>query len=320
MKSLRLGIVLNNGFTLAALALLTGHLRLAVGSTGLSGSPPSWSIMSSTGVAVTTSCGTSIQPDSGLLPAGALDYVVVIGGCLEETPQVDRATLGYLRDIGGSSVPIVGVCTGSFVLATAGIMDGRTSCVSWFHYRAFRSRFPHQRVVADRLFLADGRRITSVGGVGTAALATHLITKHLGETAATRASQMLMFDRLPTGMDAQPQPPALDLMTEPRIRRCMILMEQNLESPLPIPEIAAELCISVRQLERHCMIHAHMSPSRLDEEVRFHYARWLVENTRRPLGKIAMSTGFKGGGHFSTRFKDRFGASPSHLRGGCSQT
>jgi transcriptional regulator GlxA family with amidase domain len=315
VKSLRLGIVAGNGFTLAALALLTDHLCLAVDTTKFSAPSPSWSIMSNTREIITASCGMAIQPDSGLLPAGALDYVVVIGGALDEHPNVDRDTLDYLRTVGDSNVPLVGICTGSFVLAAAGVMDGHTSCVSWFHYRAFRSRFPRQRAVADRLFLADGRRITSVGGIGTAALATHLIAKHLSSTAAKRASQMLMFDRAPAGIDAQPQPPALDWLQEPRLRRCMILMEQNIEVPLSIVEIAGQLDISARQLERLCLTHAQMSPSRLYDEVRFHYARWMVKNTRRPLVEIAISTGFKAGAYFSRRFKERFGETPSDFRG-----
>jgi transcriptional regulator GlxA family with amidase domain len=74
-------------------------------------------------------------------------------------------------------------------------MNGRRACVSWYHYQDFLAAFPGQAVVADRLFLADGPRITCAGGAGAAALATHLIEQHVGRAAAHKASQVLLFDR-----------------------------------------------------------------------------------------------------------------------------
>ena len=82
-------------------------------------------------------------------------------------------------------VPLIGICTGSFILCRAGLMNGRRSCVSWYHYQDFLEAFPGHDVVADRLFLADGPRITCAGGAGAAALATYLIEQHLGRGRRT---------------------------------------------------------------------------------------------------------------------------------------
>ena len=106
-------------------------------------------------------------------------------GILHAGPQVDEATMRYLREVGSTNVPLIGICTGSFVLCRAGLMKGRRSCVSWYHYQDFLEAFPTHDVVADRLFLVDGLRITCAGGAGAAALATFLIEQHLGRARRT---------------------------------------------------------------------------------------------------------------------------------------
>src|SRR5258708_2289455 len=129
-------------------------------------------------------------------------------------------------------------------------MKGRRSCVSWYPYQDFLEAFPSQEVVADRLFLADGPRITCAGGAGAAALATHLIERHLGSAVAQKASQVLLFDKPRLGSDAQPHPPMSETVSEPRVRRALLLMEQNLNRPIAIATVADELGMSVRHLER----------------------------------------------------------------------
>ena len=178
---LRVGIILAEHFTLSAFAVFIDHLRLAADE-GDRSRPlhVQWSIMASRQSSVPASCGVLIEPTSGFLEPQALDYVVVVGGILHAGPQIDEATMRYLREAAASQVPLIGICTGSFILCRAGLMKGRRSCVSWYHYQDFLEAFPGQDVVADRLFLADGPRITCAGGAGTAALATHLIEHHLG--------------------------------------------------------------------------------------------------------------------------------------------
>src|SRR5258708_34102635 len=117
-------------------------------------------------------------------------------------------------------------------------MKGRRSCVSWYPYQDFLEAFPSQEVVADRLFLADGPRITCAGGAGAAALATHLIEQHLGRAVAQKASQVLLFDRERSGSDPQPHPPLSETVREPRVRRAWLLMEQSLPRPVAMAATA----------------------------------------------------------------------------------
>src|SRR5437588_803790 len=178
---LRVGVILAHHFTLSAFAVFIDHLRLAADE-GDRSRPlhVQWSIMSSRAESVPASCGVLLEPTSALLSPELLDYVVVIGGILHAGPQIDEATARYLREVSATQVPLIGICTGSFILCRAGLMKGRRSCVSWYHYQDFLEAFPNQEVIADRLFLADGPRITCAGGAGAAALATYLIEQHLG--------------------------------------------------------------------------------------------------------------------------------------------
>jgi transcriptional regulator GlxA family with amidase domain len=312
---LRVGIILAEHFTLSAFALFIDHLRLAADE-GDRSRPlhVQWSIMSCRRDPIRASCGVMLQPTAGLLPPAVLDYIVVVGGILHAGPQVDEPTLRYLREAGATRTPFIGICTGSFVLCRAGLMQGRRSCVNWYHYQDFRETFPEHEVIADRLFLADGPRITCAGGAGTAALATHLIEQHLGRAQAQKATQVLLFDRPRLGSDAQPHPPLSEGISEPRVRRALLLMEQNLTRPISIAAIAQELGLSTRQLERLCREHVGEGPASLYRQLRMRYASWLIENTDRSVTDIAIETGFADCAHFSRQFKDVHGTSPSTHR------
>src|SRR5580704_3545536 len=314
-EPLRVGVILAEHFTLSAFAVFIDHLRLAADE-GDRSRPLNvqWSIMASRQDSVPASCGVMIEPTTRFLPPESLDSVVVIGGLLHAGQQIDDATTRYLREVAETRVPLIGICTGSFILCRAGLMRGRRSCVSWYHYQDFLEAFPDHQVVADRLFLADGPRITCAGGAGTAALATHLIEQHLGRAVAQKASQVLLFDRERSGSDAQPHPPLSETVREPRVRRALLLMEQNLTRPVAIAAIADELGVSVRQLERVCREHVGMGPASLYRQLRMRYAHWLVENTDRSVTEIAIEAGFADCAHFSRQFKDAYGLSPSTRR------
>jgi transcriptional regulator GlxA family with amidase domain len=313
--ALRVGVVLAEHFTLSAFAVFIDHLRLAADE-GDRSRPVhvQWSIMASRQESVPASCGVMIEPTSGLLAPDLLDYVVVVGGILHAGPQIDEATVRYLREVDVAGTPLIGICTGSFILCRTGLMQGRRSCVSWYHYQDFREAFPGHGVVADRLFLADGPRITCAGGAGAAALATHLIERHLGRALAQKASQVLLFDRPRAGSEAQPHPPLSETVSEPRVRRALLLMEQNLTRPVAIAAVADELGVSIRQLERLCREHVGMGPASLYRQLRMRYAHWLVENTDRSVTDIANDAGFADCAHFSRQFKDVYGLSPSTRR------
>ncbi len=313
---LSVGFILARNFTLSAFSLFVDQLRLA----GDEGDRSRqilchWTVMSRRLAPVPASCGVMITGTADLTDPREFDYIVVVGGLLHSGPQLDQATIAYLREAAQLGVPLVGLCTGSFVLARAGLMQGRECCVSWYHYQDFVTEFGDIVPVADRLFVADGDRITCAGGGGTADLATFLLERHVGRSVAQKSRHVLLLDRARAGGDAQPHPPVAKGVGDERVRRAMLLMEQNIADPLAIGEIARQLGVSTRQLERLFVSIVAMRPGEFYRSLRLRYARWLLDNTNRQVTDIALDAGFADCAHFSRQFKAAHGFAPSERRG-----
>ncbi|NHN87209.1 GlxA family transcriptional regulator [Acetobacter conturbans] len=319
--SLRVGIILAENFTLSAFSLLIDHLRLAADKEDKS--RPilcSWQIMNSRPESIRASCGISVSRTSDLTTPTDFDYIAVVGGLLHGRRQVDEVTLRYLQKADGLGVPLIGICTGAFILCRAGVMEGRTCCVSWYHRQDFMEEFPDQKVCSEEMYLVDGDRITCSGGGGTAELALHLIEKHLSRPLARKASHILLLDRPRRGdtPSLQPHPPLsgeIGRVVDPRVRRAMMEMEQNMIDPLPISDVSKRLGISSRQLERLFQSVLGIRPAVFYRMIRLRYAQALLSQGELSITQVAIETGFSDCAHFSRQFKTMFGHSPSTVRG-----
>ena len=312
---LSVGVILADNFTLSAFSLFIDSLRLAADEGDRSRPIQArWAVMAARPEPVRASCGVTVSRTCGLLDPRELDYVVVVGGLLHTGRQVNEETFAYLRAAAKAGVTLVGICTGSFILCRAGLMQGRTCCVSWYHYQDFQNEFPEHSVTAETLFLVDRDRITCAGGAGAADLATELVERHLGRAVAQKARQVMLLDRARAGDTAQPHPPVADAVADMRARRALLLMEQNLANPLSIGKIAARLRLSTRQLER--LFHQSLGhgPGAAYRMLRLRYARWLLDNTDQSVTDIALAAGFTDCAHFTRQFKELHGFTPSAVR------
>ena len=324
--SLRVGIILAENFTLSAFSLFIDHLRLAADKEDKS--RPilcSWQIMNSRPESIRASCGISVSRTSDLINPAEFDYIAVVGGLLHGRRQVDEAAIRYLQKAASLGIPLIGICTGAFVLARAGVMSGRTCCVSWYHRQDFLEEFPDQQVTSEQMYLVDGDRITCSGGGGTAELALHLIEKHLSRPLARKASHILLLDRPRRGdtPSLQPHPPIsedIEHVVDLRVRRAMMEMEQNMIDPLPISSVAKRLGISSRQLERLFQSVLGIRPAAFYRMIRLRYARSLLSQGEMSITQVAIETGFSDCAHFSRQFKTMFGHSPSSVKGRSEQT
>jgi transcriptional regulator GlxA family with amidase domain len=258
----------------------------------------------------------AVERTSAFIDPRKFDYVMIVGGILHAGPQIDAPTEQYLRDAARLGVPLVGMCTGSFILSRIGLMNDRCACVSWYHYQDFMDEFPDQRVVADRIFLVDKDRITLPGGAGAADFALYLIERHLGPAFAQKAQQVLQFDRMRTGSTVPPHPPVALKVPNATVRRALLLMEQNITRPLSIDELAGQLELSARQLERLFGQALQKSPAMVYREVRMRYAAWLLTHSHQSITDIALSAGFSDCAHFSRQFREVFGVPPTQRRAG----
>lgn len=313
---LSVGFILAESFTLSAFSLFVDFLRLAADEGDRSRRILCrWTVMSSKPVPVRASCGVQVTRDSGFLDPKNFDYIVVVGGLLHAGPQMDSETNAYLQAAAKEGVTLIGLCTGGFILCRAGLMKGRRVCVSWYSYQDFLNEFPDHQVIADRMFFADGNRITCSGGAGTADLASYLIERHLGRAIAQKARHILLLDRVRSGSEAQPHPPAAEeVVGDERVRRALLLMEQHVADPLPIAELASRLSISPRQLERLFQSIMGVRPATHYRLLRLRYARWLLDHTDLSITEIALDSGFADCAHFSRKFKALHGFTPTDAR------
>jgi transcriptional regulator GlxA family with amidase domain len=317
---LSVGFILAHNFTLSAFSLFVDQLRLAADDGDRSRQIHCrWLVMTRRQMPVRASCGVMVSGSSDFVDARQFDYLVVVGGLLHAGTPLDEPAIAYIREAARLGVALVGLCTGSFILARAGLMKGRQCCVSWYHSQDFAEEFADVTPVADRLFVVDGDRITCAGGGGTADLATFLIERHIGRSVAQKSRHVLLLDRARAGTDAQPHPPVAEAVLDERVRRAMLLMEQNMTDPLSIAEIALRLKLSTRQLERLFQSVVQMRPAEFYRSLRLRYARWLLDNTSRQVTDIALDAGFADCAHFSRQFKAAHGFAPSEQRGGTRQ-
>lgn len=314
-RSLTVGIVLAADFTLSALSLFVDTLSLA-GDAAAPAQPSRcrWRIMAESMAPICSSSGVRVLPGGVFADPAGFDYVAVIGGIMHGPHQASPALLAYLRRAAAAGVKLIGICTGSFILCRAGLMEGRRVCVSWLHYQDFCADFPDHQVIGDRLFEIDGDRITCAGGAGAADLASVLIERHLGCRLTGKPHQMLQFARSRGGEAVQPHPPMSRAVEDERVCRALLMMEQNLSDPVPITVIAHRLQLSTRQLERRFEAALGQRPSAMYRTLRFRYAHSLLETTDRSVTDIALESGFSDCAHFSRQFKALYGVSPSRAR------
>ncbi|WP_186115038.1 GlxA family transcriptional regulator [Burkholderia gladioli] len=316
---LRFGIVLLPNFTLTAFSGFVDMLRLSADDGDYSKPVRcAWSVIGDTLAPVRASCGIQITPwetfDAGGEP---YDYVVVVGGLLHSGPQASPEALQFIRRAAEGGANVVGICTGVFALMRAGVLDAHRICVSWFHYWDFIERFPNvdaERLIADRLFVIDRRRITCSGGRASIDVAAAILLRHFDHATVQKALRILLVGEMQKGNAPQPHPPGLEPATHPKVKRAILLMEQHVGRTLPLDELACKLDLSARQLERLFKAETGKSPQAFAKQVRLRTAAWLLTSSDRTVADIATSCGFSDASHLGREFRKQFGATPAAYR------
>jgi len=243
-----------------------------------------------------------------------LDLLVVNASWGAERFRQPRI-LNWLRDLATRGTTLCGIDTGAFVLAFAGLLNGRRAVVHYEHIAAFRELFPDIRI-GEKLFTIDGDRLTCCGGLAAADLALEIVRLQQGIELANASSRYIFHDRLRNGDEGQfPETSEPVGFSAPKkLRDAIILMERNLEQPLSIKYIANSVAISQRQLDRIFKKHTGISPVRYYLDVRLDRARGLVTQTELPILDVAIACGFTSNAQFSRTYKKRFEITPSRDR------
>ena len=313
LRPLSVGFVLQPSFTLVAFSSFVDALRLAADE-GDRSRPVRchWDVLSPDLTPIRASCGVEVTPTRRLDEAGRHDIVVVVGGLISGGRRIDSRLIEFLKLSARRRVPLAGVCTGSFILARAGLLDGYRACVSWFHYREFTREFPRHDVTSSPLFVTDRDRITCAGGTSVTHLAAHLIERHVGK-AESRKALRILIEKAPLP-SATPQPAGTETAQNVWVRRAMLLLERNVDSRISVADMASELKIGVRQLERVFRAELGMSPAAYARQLRLRHAHQLLLETGRAVSDVASEAGFANAAHFTRRYRAAFGVTPTQAR------
>jgi len=312
---LRIGFILAPRFTLCAFANFVDVLRLAADE-GDRSRPIlcRWRVLSPTMDPVESSCGIRINPEERLGEPSRFDYIVVVGGLVEEIERLHPDHMAFLRRAAEAGVGLVGVCTGTFILHRAGLMNGYKACVSWFHHEDFLTEFDGLVPVSDQIFVVDRDRLSCSGGASSAHLAAFLVDRHIGPAAARKSLAIMIIDEAMGAERRQPGLP-LDLSTkDPLVKRALLAMQQSMEAPLGVTELAGRLGVSRRKLERHFAEALGMTPREADRKIRLAQVRHLLRRSERSVAQVAAETGFCDASHLIRVFREAEGTTPEAWR------
>ena len=273
-----------------------------------------WSVLSLSGQPVPASNGLAAVPTIAAAAAGRLDIVFLCGG-IDIRAACDEATLAYLRRLSRQDVALGALCTGSYVLARAGLLDSHRCAIHWENIAAVREEFPNV-TFSTELFVIERGRYTASGGTAPLDLMLNLIASRMGKELAVAISEEFILERIRGSQDQQRIPLLARVgAKQQKIIQAASLMEANLEEPLSLDDVAQHIGLSRRHLERLFKQKLDCRPARFYLELRLNRARQLLLQTDMSVMEVTVLCGFQSPPHFSKCYKDIFGHPPSAERG-----
>jgi transcriptional regulator GlxA family with amidase domain len=223
---------------------------------------------------------------------------------------VGKPLLAVLRRVARDGVSLGALCTGTFALAEAGLLDGYRCAVHWEDAPAMRDEFPTIELV-NELFVLDRNRLTCTGGIGPLDMMLFLIEAKLGRVIAEHVAVTFILDRIRTSGERQPIAVRDRALAEqPMLARAMAMIDDQIDEPPKLGAIADELGISLRQLQRLFRAHLGESPASFIKALRLQRAQAMLQSHPMPVTEVAMACGFGSSAYFSSAYRAHFGYSP----------
>jgi transcriptional regulator GlxA family with amidase domain len=309
----RIGFLLVHDFPMMAFAAAIEPLRAANRLTARKRFD--WQLFSRDGAPVRASNGIDIAVHGALDDDVALDMLLVCAGTRDACAG-DYLIFAWLRALARGGVSIGGVSLGAYVLAHAGLLDGRRCALHWESLDAFADRFPRIRATTD-IYAIDGNRYTCAGGTAALDMMLQLIADRDGRELANDVSEQFIHARIRGTRDTQRMGIRNRIgVGNKKLIAAIAKMEDAREDPRPVHAIAAEVSLSPRQLERLFARNLRTAPGRYYLELRLNRARMLLLETTRPILDIAVGCGFTSASHFSRCYRTLYGHRPGDERMG----
>ena len=298
-------------YSMIALSSAVEALRMANLVTGES--VYDWSIVSLDGQPTPASNGLQLAPTIPLADVGAVDIFFVCGG-VDVKAGVSPKILTSLRRLADRGVHLGALCTGGYALAKAGLLDKYRATIHWENLSALREEFPRIQL-SNQLFTIDRDRFTCSGGIAPLDLMLHLVKARLGVRVSQLISEQFIVDRIRNDRDRQYVPLRAQIgVGHETLLHAARLMEENIEKPLSLDEIASATELSRRQIERLFKRHLNCVPKRYYLQMRLRRARELLLHTPMSIIDITAACGFRSTTHFSKCYHAQFGYPPSAER------
>ncbi|MCV2881105.1 GlxA family transcriptional regulator [Actibacterium sp. XHP0104] len=308
----RFVFVLLDRFTLLSFACAIEPLRLANRMSGQR--LYTWVLAGEGGGTVSCSNGVEFGLDMDLDELSRDDVVLVCGG-EDVQAATSKRLISWLRREARRGLAMGGLCTASYVLARAGLLDGKRATIHWENQDGFEEDFDEISLTRS-VFVVDGNRMSTAGGTSSIDLMLKLIADDYGEELANVVADQLIYSSIRTDRDSQ----RLSIPTRIGVRHSKLaqvikMMEANIEEPISPALLAQEVGMSTRQLERLFRRYLNRSPKRYYMELRLSKARNLLMQTDMSVINVALACGFASPSHFSKCYRAQYDTTPYRERG-----
>ncbi|WP_457645383.1 GlxA family transcriptional regulator [Profundibacter sp.] len=311
-KPHRFVFALLDRFTLISFASAVETLRLANRMSGRN--LYETVLIGENGEFASSSSNVEIKLDSGFVETSRDDTIVLCGG-LDVQKATTKPVLNWLRREARRGVRIAGLCTASYTLARAGLLDGKRATIHWENQDSFAEDFDEIELT-KRVFVIDGNRYTAAGGTASIDLFLTLIANEHGEELANAVADQLIYSAIRTDRDTQRLSiPTRIGVRHPKLATVIKMMEGNLEEPISPSILARDVGMSTRQLERLFRRYLNRSPKRYYMELRLQKARNLLMQTDMSVINVALACGFASPSHFSKCYRSHYSTTPYRERG-----
>jgi transcriptional regulator GlxA family with amidase domain len=305
------GFLLVPKFSMMAFTSAIEPLRSANRSSGRT--LYSWHVFSQDGGPVIASSGISMMPDAAISQVEHFPMMIVCAG-IDVHLYNEKDVFSWLRRLARQGARIGAICTGSHILARAGLLDGHRCTLHWENIPGFIEEFPDIEVSSE-LFEIDRKRLTCSGGTAPLDMMLHMIGLQHGHELAAAVSDQFIHDRMRTSNDHQRMTLQSRLgVRDAKLIRVISQMEANIEEPLSRVNLAESVGLSTRQLERLFRRHLDHSPKHYYLELRLLRSRQLLMQTSMSVLGVALACGFVSASHFSKCYREHFGKTPRDER------
>lgn len=304
-QTIQIGVLLFDQFSNLCLANCLEPLRAA---NMFSRTPVyRWDLMTLSGNAVETSSGIPVLPTTKILQNGTWDYLCILtsyGYLAHDTPKTRHA----LRHISRRAKMVIGFDTAPWLMAAAGLLNGRRATLHWEALDLFAETFLTLEVERHAM-VRDGNRITCAGALAALDLMLDLIAEHLGQGMRLDIAQLFLQPDAPLR-----DRPGKSAINDNLIRRALQIMQDTLETPLSLQRLAEALAYPSKSLQRRFQLALSAPPGKVYRHLRLSKAAQLVDSTRMPISEIALRCGYDNPSAFTRAFKDRYGWAPRDQR------